>query len=320
MTREVTDFFGILPDFDLALMRKNQSLSDLTERILSGMTPVLQATAPDMVVVHGDTTSAFSAALAAFYRGIPVAHVEAGLRTHDISRPFPEEWNRCAVDTLSSLFFAPTATAAHNLLREGVRQERIHVTGNTVVDALRLSLKKEAALPYPSGGGRLLLLTAHRRESIGAPLFSVFRAVRRLLEVFPDVEVLYPLHPNPRVQEIAHAVLDGCPRIHMTESLPMHIFHYALSKSYLVLTDSGGVQEETTALGIPTLVLREETERPEGVQAGILCPIGTSEDAVFDQAAYLLRDPTAYAALCGSKDVYGDGHACERIAEILEKL
>ncbi len=321
MAREVTDFFGITPDFDLQLMKEGQTLFDVTERVLCGMQSVFSASCPDLVLVHGDTATAFAAALAAFYERIPVAHVEAGLRTYDLTGPFPEEWNRRAVDMLASLHFAPTDKSAGNLLAEGSAPDRVFVTGNTAVDALRYSLARPLKEPLPyTGDRRLILLTAHRRESIGKPLGDMLRGVRELTEQTHDVEVLYPLHPNPTVQEIAHTILDGCPQVRMVPPLSMHTFHHALARSYLVLTDSGGVQEEAAALGIPTLVLRNETERPEGVQAGILQTVGTDADAILREGLRLLEDPAAYAAMKGAQNVYGDGHAAEIMADILECL
>lgn len=310
MLDSVTEVFGIKADYDLSVMEKGQSLSDITVKILGGITPILEKEKPDAVLVHGDTSTAFAAALAAFYLKIPVAHIEAGLRTYRISSPYPEEFNRRAVSLISDYDFAPTEAARENLLREGKDPARVFVTGNTVIDALKYTVKGDAK----SEGGRLVLLTAHRRENIGEPMRNIFSAVKRVAEKYGDIKIIYPVHPNPAVRSIAEEILGDCGRVTLTEPLELAEFHTMLAKSYLVLTDSGGVQEEAAALGKPVLVLRDTTERTE---SDSLLLVGTNEDDIARGFERLLDDADYYNSLKNSPNPYGDGNASKRIADIL---
>ena len=326
--RELLDralaFFRIAPDFDLDLMRPSQSLTDFTAEALCALNGVLRRAAPDLVLVHGDTSTALAGALAAFYARVPLGHVEAGLRSGDKLSPFPEEANRRLVDALSDLHFAPTALNRDNLLREGVPGERVFVTGNTVVDALGFTVRSDfthPALDWALAGERFALLTAHRRESWGEPLRGVFRAVRRAAEHFDGLRVLCSVHPNPAVRGDALSLLSGCENTRLLEPPPdVFTFHNLLARADLVLSDSGGVQEESTALGVPTLVLRERTERPEGLEAGVLRLVGTREERVFGEFCRLLTDGAALEAMRDAPNPYGDGHASERIAEAIEAV
>jgi len=311
--------FSVVPDYSLGAGQPGQSLAALTSAVLGGFDGVLAEARPDLVLVHGDTTSAFAAALAAFYRRIPVGHVEAGMRTYDIGAPFPEELNRLAVDGMSRLFFAPTEHCRAALLREGRPADAIFVTGNTVIDALKTTVRADFTHPALEGlgGRRLILLTAHRRENLGPPMERVFRAVRRVTEAFPDVLVLYPVHPNPAVRKAAEAAFGGCEGVHLTEPLDVIDFHNILARAHLVLTDSGGLQEEAPALRKPVIVLRDVTERPEGVAAGGLLLAGTDENAVFDACRTLLTDAEAYDRMARAENPYGDGTAAKKIAELV---
>ena len=315
----VLSVFSVMPDYDLNLMQPNQDLGSLTARALVGVGAVLDEARPDLVLVHGDTTTAFASALAAFYRGIPVGHVEAGLRTYDVRHPFPEEWNRCAVSLVAHYHFAPTEQARNRLLREGVAASRIFVTGNTGIDSLRTTVRGEyshESLAW-AADSRLLLLTLHRRESLGAPMRGMLRAIRRALEETPDVKLIWPLHPNPLVRQIAQEILGDSSRVRLIEPLDAPDFHNFMARSHLILTDSGGIQEEAPALGRPVLVLRDTTERPEGVAAGGVRILGTSEESVYNGLCELLGDSVVYAAMARVRHPYGDGHACKRIADIL---
>ena len=312
--------FGIVPDFDLNVMKSAQSLFDITASALTGLGGVLETARPDLVLVHGDTTTTLAGALSAFYRQVPVGHVEAGLRTYDKYSPFPEEMNRQLTDRLSELCFAPTERSRGNLLREGVSPDKIFVTGNTAIDALKTTVRpdyRHPELDRLGEGERLILLTAHRRENLGAPLRSIFRAVRRLAERHDDVRVICPAHLNPAVREAASELLGGCARIRLIEPLDALDFHNFLARACLVLTDSGGIQEEAPSLGKPVLVLRAVTERPEGVEAGPLRLVGTEEEAILRAAEELLEDPEAYARMSRACNPYGDGRAAERIADAI---
>ena len=312
--------FGIVPDFDLNVMKSAQSLFDITASVLTGLGGVLETARPDLVLVHGDTTTTLAGALSAFYRQVPVGHVEAGLRTYDKYSPFPEEMNRQLTDRLSELCFAPTERSRGNLLREGVSPDKIFVTGNTAIDALKTTVRpdyRHPELERLGEGERLILLTAHRRENLGAPLRSIFRAVRRLAERHDDVRVICPAHLNPAVREAASELLGGCARIRLIEPLDALDFHNFLARACLVLTDSGGIQEEAPSLGKPVLVLRAVTERPEGVEAGTLRLVGTEEEAILRAAEELLEDPEAYARMSRASNPYGDGRAAERIADAI---
>lgn len=322
LLKDALDAFSVLPDIDLSLMREGQSLASLTAAVLTGVSAYLQSESPDLLLVHGDTATAFASALAAFYLQIPVAHVEAGLRTYDLQSPFPEEWNRRALSLLARYHFAPTERARENLLREGVCEDAVFVTGNTVLDALKSTVSALYCHPLLAriAGKRLLLLTAHRRENIGAPMQGIFRAVRRVCEQEKDLCVVYPVHPNPAVRKTAEEVFAGCENLLMTEPLGVLDFHNILARCALVLTDSGGVQEEATALKIPTLVLRTHTEREEGVESGALQLVGTDEEKVYESICRLLEDEEERRRMAHAENPFGDGHACERIAEILEKM
>lgn len=320
MLDQVLDAFSVVPDHDLAIMREGQTLFDVTSKVLFGMKGVLMAARPDLVLVHGDTTTAFATALACFYLGIPVGHVEAGLRTYDLSSPFPEEWNRRAVALLAAYHFAPTERAREHLLREGIVSSAVYVTGNTVVDALGMTVREDYEHPLLAFGlgSRLILLTAHRRENLGAPMAACFRAIRRVVERHSDVKVICPVHRNPAVRAVAEEAFSGCHQIRMTEPQGVIPFHNLLARCYAVLTDSGGIQEEATALGKPVLVLRDTTERPEGIAAGTLRLVGTQPDQIEKEFDRLLTDPAAYRGMTGGNNPYGDGNACHRIADILE--
>jgi len=311
--------FSVTADHDLAVFRPEQTLEDLTAAILERLPPVLEAEKPDLVLVHGDTTTAFAAALVCFYRRIPVGHVEAGLRTYNLSAPYPEEFNRRAVDTLSRWHFAPTEHARENLLREGADPKTIFVTGNTVIDALKTTVRPDFARPLLdwAGNRKLILLTAHRRENLGKPMEEMFRAIRRAADDHDDICILYPVHMNPAVRKTAEAALGHHDRIRLTEPMGVTDFHNFLSRCYLVLTDSGGIQEEATALGKPVLVMRDVTERPEGIEAGPLELAGTSEQAIYNAIHRLLTDTGEYARMSAPSPVYGDGSACRRIADVL---
>lgn len=311
--------FGLQADTDLGIMRPGQDLFDITAGVLRGMEAVLEREKPDLVLVHGDTTTAYAAALACYYKKIPLGHVEAGLRSGDLFAPYPEEFNRRSVDMLSRWLFAPTETCRRNLLAEGCREEDIFVTGNTAIDALAYTIRSDYRhlLLDWAEGSRLILLTAHRRENLGAPMEGIFRAVRRLAEEFEDVKILYPRHPNPALKEAAERAFAGLERIRVTEPLDTVDFHNILRRACLVLTDSGGLQEEAPALDKPVVVLRDVTERPEGVQAGTLLLAGTDEEAIVSACRRLLTEEGLYAQMAASPNPYGDGHACERIAEAL---
>ncbi len=321
MMDQVLSVFGLEPDYDLDIMRPDQSPFEVTARVLARLRPVLERERPDWVVVQGDTTTAFASALTAFYLNLPVAHIEAGLRTYDKYQPFPEELNRHMISVLADLHFAPTERSAQNLLREGVPSGAIRVTGNTVIDAL-LAIADMPAPPMPSfveepGAGRLLLVTAHRRENWGEPMHRICIALRRLVERHPDIEVAFAVHPNPRVRSVVREVLGGVGRIHLLEPLDYVAFVHLMKRAYLILTDSGGIQEEAPSLGKPVLVLREVTERPEGVEAGVLKVVGTDVEAIVKEASLLLEDDAAYHAMAQRRNPYGDGRASERIVEAL---
>lgn len=319
MLEQVLHVFNVEPDFDLAVMKPGQTLFDVTCSILQKIKRVLEEERPDVVLVHGDTTTSFAAALACFYLQIPVGHVEAGLRTHDISSPWPEEFNRQAVDIVSQYYFAPTEKSRLNLLDEGKSPEMIWVTGNTGIDALRTTVNQEYShheLDWAKDS-RLILITAHRRENLGEPMHHMFRAIRRVMEDYPDTKAIYPIHMNPLVRKAAHEELDGFDRLHIIDPLEVFDFHNFMAKSYLILTDSGGIQEEAPSLGKPVLVMRDTTERPEGVEAGTLKLVGTEEDVIYSEFSRLLSDASEYEQMSHASNPYGDGHASERIASIL---
>lgn len=317
----VLNTFHVVPDYDLSIMKEKQTLFDVTTNILNRIKSVLEKENPDIVLVHGDTTTTFVTALACFYLQIPVGHVEAGLRTYNIYSPYPEEFNRQAVSLISQFNFAPTEQAKLNLLNEGRRAENIYVTGNTAIDALRTTVRKEYTHPELewAKGSRLILITAHRRENLGDPMRHMFKAIRRVMDEHSDVKAIYPIHMNPAVREVADEFLGGDDRIHLFEPLDVLDFHNFMNHSYLILTDSGGIQEEAPSLGKPVLVMRDTTERPEGVAAGTLKLVGTEEETIYNEFSRLLSDQEEYRAMSQASNPYGDGHACERIADILEE-
>lgn len=321
---QVLKVFRVNPDYNLNIMTKNQTLFDITTNVMSGLDPIMFVERPDVVLVHGDTTTAFSAAVSAFYHHVPVGHVEAGLRTYDLDAPFPEEFNRRCIAVPTKWHFAPTEWCAKNLLSEGRYIESIFVTGNTVIDAMRMTVKKNYTDPVielaKEKGRKTIFMTAHRRESIGEPLQQIFRAVRRVLEEHEDIQVIYPVHLNPAIESIASEIFSGCPRLFRSKPLDVVTCHSIMAKSYMILTDSGGVQEEATALGKPTLVLREKTERPEGIDAGVLKLVGTNEQVIYEEFSELLNNKEAYEKMAHARNPYGDGHASERIADILMEV
>jgi UDP-N-acetylglucosamine 2-epimerase (non-hydrolysing) len=320
MLDQVLGLFAIVPDVDLDLMRPDQALADLTARMIGALDRALEQERPDVVLAQGDTTTVLATGLACFYRRIPFGHVEAGLRTGDLANPFPEEMNRAVASRLARFHFAPTAAARGNLLREGIPDADIHVTGNTVIDALLQVAERDVPIgPALDASKRLVLVTAHRRESFGAPLRAAFRALRALADRNEDVQVLYPVHLNPNVSGPAREILGGHPRIVLCHPLEYAPFVSAMKRAYLILTDSGGVQEEAPALAKPVLVLREETERPEAVAEGVVKLVGTSTEVILAEAQRLLDDPRAYAAMARGVSPYGDGHASERIVAVLKR-
>ena len=321
MLGPVLEAFHVVPDHDLSIMQTPQTLTDITTNILQRLRGVLEREKPDVVLVHGDTTTSFAAALACFYEQIPVGHVEAGLCTHDLAAPYPEEFNRQAVDILSRYHFAPTEQARQNLLDEGKDPNTIFVTGNTVIDALKTTVREEYTHPELewARGSRLVLLTAHRRENLGEPMRCMFRAIRRVIDEHTDVKAIYPVHLNPAVREIAAEILGGDERIRIIEPLDVADFHNFLARCCLVLTDSGGIQEEATALGKPVLVMRDVTERPEGIEAGTLRLVGTDEERIRREFSLLLDDADEYRKMSRASNPYGDGLASRRIADILER-
>ena len=321
MLDQVLEAFHVVPDYDLSIMKQSQTLFDITAGILDGIKPVLEAERPDVVLVHGDTTTTFATALACFYLQIPVGHVEAGLRTYNIHSPYPEEFNRQAVSILSRFNFAPTELSRQNLLNEGKKAETIYITGNTAIDALKTTVRRDYTHPELEWAkdSRLILITAHRRENLGEPMKNMFRAIRRVLDAHPDVKAIYPIHMNPLVRQTAEEILGGEARIHIIEPLDVLDFHNFIARSYLILTDSGGIQEEAPSLGKPVLVMRDTTERPEGIAAGTLKLVGTDEEVIYRNFKLLLEDPASYAAMSGASNPYCDGFACKRIADILEQ-
>ena len=320
MLDQVLEAFSVVPDYDLSIMKDKQTLFDITVNILERIKTVLEETKPDVVLVHGDTSTTFVTALACFYLQIPVGHVEAGLRTYNIYSPYPEEFNRQAVSIISQYNFAPTELSKQNLLKEGKAPDSIYVTGNTAIDALKTTVRADYTHPELDWAkdSRLIMITAHRRENLGEPMRHMFKAIRRVMDEHPDVKAIYPIHMNPVVREIAQEYLGDDDRIHIIEPLDVLDFHNFLSRSYLILTDSGGIQEEAPSLGKPVLVMRDTTERPEGIAAGTLKLVGTEEETIYKEFSRLLSDKTEYDAMSKASNPYGDGHACERIADILE--
>ena len=320
MLDQVLDAFGVVPDYDLSIMKDKQTLFDITTNILNSIGEVLDNVKPDVVLVHGDTSTTFVTALACFYKNIPVGHVEAGLRTYNIHSPYPEEFNRQAVSIIAEYNFAPTEISKKNLVQEGKDPSKIYVTGNTAIDALNTTVKRDYTHPELqwAGDSRLILITAHRRENLGEPMHNMFRAIRRVLDEHKDVKAIYPIHMNPVVRDAAEKELGSCDRIHIIEPLEVLDFHNFLARSFMVLTDSGGIQEEAPSLGKPVLVMRDTTERPEGIKAGTLKLVGTDEQTIYENFKLLLEDQTAYEAMSKASNPYGDGLACKKIADILE--
>ena len=320
MLDQVLEAFQVEPDYDLSIMKDRQTLFDVTTNILNRIKAVLEEVQPDVVLVHGDTSTTFVTALACFYLQSPVGHVEAGLRTYNIYSPYPEEFNRQAVSIISAYNFAPTEMSKENLLREGKNPDTIYVTGNTAIDALKTTVREDYTHPDLewAKGSRLIMITAHRRENLGEPMKHMFRAIRRVCDEHPDIKAIYPIHMNPVVREIADSILGDDERIRIIEPLDVLDFHNFLSRSYLILTDSGGIQEEAPSLGKPVLVMRDTTERPEGIKAGTLKLVGTDEEVIYQNFKQLLEDEEAYRAMSTASNPYGDGFACKRIADILE--
>lgn len=320
MLDQVLNAFHVVPDYDLSIMKERQTLFDVTTNILNGIKQVLEEVKPNVVLVHGDTSTTFVTALACFYLQIPVGHVEAGLRTYNIYSPYPEEFNRQAVGILSAYNFAPTEQSKANLLREGKAEHTIYVTGNTAIDALKTTVRPDYSHPELEWAkdSRLILITAHRRENLGQPMENMFRAIRRVMEEHPDVKAIYPIHMNPVVRQTADKILSGEERIRIIEPLEVLDFHNFLSRAYLVLTDSGGIQEEAPSLGKPVLVMRDTTERPEGIAAGTLKLVGTDEKTIYENFKLLLENEEEYARMSNASNPYGDGFASKRIADILE--
>ena len=320
MLDQVLEAFDVVPDYDLSIMKDRQTLFDVTTNILNRIKEVLEEVHPDVVLVHGDTSTTFVTALACFYLQIPVGHVEAGLRTYNIYSPYPEEFNRQAVSIISAYNFAPTELSKQNLLKEGKNADTIYVTGNTAIDALKTTVRADYThqeLEWAKGS-RLIMITAHRRENLGEPMKHMFRAIRRVCDEHPDVKAIYPIHMNPVVRETAREILGDDERIHIIEPMDVLDFHNFLSRSFLILTDSGGIQEEAPSLGKPVLVMRDTTERPEGIKAGTLKLVGTDEQVIYENFKLLLENEEAYKAMSTASNPYGDGFACKRIADILE--
>ena len=321
MLDQVLEAFDVEPDYDLSIMKDKQTLFDITTNILNKIKEVLDIEKPDVVLVHGDTSTTFVTALACFYLQIPIGHVEAGLRTYNIYSPYPEEFNRQAVGIIAKYNFSPTELSKNNLIREGKNPDSIYVTGNTAIDALKTTVRDDYIHPELewASDSRLIMLTAHRRENLGEPMHNMFRAIRRIVDETPDVKVIYPIHMNPVVRKAADDELGNDDRIHIIEPLEVLDFHNFLSRSYLILTDSGGIQEEAPSLGKPVLVMRDTTERPEGIKAGTLKLVGTDENVIYNELKKLLTDKDEYEKMSKASNPYGDGMACKRIADILEK-
>lgn len=321
MLDQVLEAFHVVPNYDLSIMKDRQTLFDVTINILGQIRSVLEKEKPDIVLVHGDTSTTFVTALACFYLQIPVGHVEAGLRTYDIYSPYPEEFNRQVVSIISQYNFAPTELSKQNLLKEGKKAESVYVTGNTAIDALKTTVKVDythSELVWASDS-RLIMITAHRRENLGRPMQNMFQAIRRVMDEHPDVKAIYPVHMNPTVRDTANAILGDDDRIHIIEPLDVLDFHNFLARSYMILTDSGGIQEEAPSLGKPVLVMRDTTERPEGIEAGTLKLVGTDEEVIYKSFKLLLEKQSEYDKMAKASNPYGDGHASEKIADILEK-
>ncbi len=320
MLDQVLETFKIKPDYDLNIMKSGQTLAEVTTRALLGLENVIKESKPDIVLVHGDTTTTFAASLAAFYNQTAIGHVEAGLRTNDKYSPFPEEMNRQCVDRMSDLYFAPTEISKNNLLKEGIDENKIYVTGNTAIDAMSTTINKNYThkeLEWIKPNEKMILLTAHRRENLGEPMRNIFKGIKRVVDEFEDVKVLYPIHMNPKVREVANEIFASCDRVKLIEPLEVFDFHNFQNKAYLILTDSGGIQEEAPSLGKPVLVLRDTTERPEGINAGTLKLVGTNEDVIYNETKKLLIDKDEYEKMSKASNPYGDGHASKYIVDAI---
>lgn len=321
MLDQVLETFDIKPDYDLDIMKQGQTLADVTTRALVGLENVIKEVKPQIVLVHGDTTTTFAGALAAFYNQVAIGHVEAGLRTYDKYSPFPEEMNRQMVDCMTDMYFAPTEISKANLLKQNLDEEKIYITGNTAIDAMKTTVDKNYSNEVFDwvGNDRMILLTAHRRENLGEPMRNIFRAIKRIVDEFNDIKVVYPIHMNPKVREVANEIFNGCDKVKLIEPLEVFDFHNFQNKSYIILTDSGGIQEEAPSLGKPVLVLRDTTERPEGIEAGTLKLVGTNEDIIYQETKKLLTDEEEYKKMSNASNPYGDGHASERITDAIIK-
>ena len=320
MLDQVLETFDIKPNYDLNIMKQGQSLGDITTRALTGLEEVIKECKPDIVLVHGDTTTTFAGALAAFYNQVMIGHVEAGLRTNDKYSPFPEEMNRQMVDCMTDMYFAPTNLSKENLLKENIEESKIYITGNTAIDAMSTTVDDNYSnleLDFVKDGERLILLTAHRRENLGEPMRHIFKAIKRIVDEFDDVKVIYPIHKNPLVREVANEIFGDCEKVKLIEPLEVFDFHNFINKSYMIMSDSGGVQEEAPSLGKPVLVLRDTTERPEGIDAGTLKLVGTDEETIYNEAKRLLTDKKEYERMSKASNPYGDGHASERIVDAI---
>ena len=320
MLDQVLETFDIKPDYDLNIMKQGQTLGDITTRALTGLERVIKECKPDIVLVHGDTTTTFAGALAAFYNQVSIGHVEAGLRTYDKYSPFPEEMNRQMVDCMTDMYFAPTDLSKTNLLKQNIDESKIYVTGNTAIDAMSTTVDENYTHPeleWISENERLILLTAHRRENLGEPMYNIFRAIKRIVDEFSDVKVIYPIHLNPKVRDIAKEVFTNCDRVKLIEPLEVFDFHNFQNKSYIIMTDSGGIQEEAPRLGKPVLVLRDTTERPEGIAAGTLKLVGTDENTIYEETKRLLTDKIEYEKMSKASNPYGDGHASKYIVDAI---
>ena len=324
MLDQVLETFDIKPDYDLNIMKQGHTLGDITTRALTGLERVIKECKPDIVLVHGDTTTTFAGALAAFYNQVSIGHVEAGLRTYDKYSPFPEEMNRQMVDCMTDMYFAPTDLSKTNLLKQNIDESKIYVTGNTAIDAMSTTVDENYTHPeleWISENERLILLTAHRRENLGEPMYNIFRAIKRIVDEFSDVKVIYPIHLNPKVRDIAKEVFANCDRVKLIEPLEVFDFHNFQNKSYIIMTDSGGIQEEAPSLGKPVLVLRDTTERPEGIAAGTLKLVGTDENTIYEETKRLLTDKIEYEKMSKASNPYGDGHASKYIVDaIIERF
>ena len=321
MLDQVLNIFNIKPKYDLNIMKSGQTLTEITAKVLTNLDEIIKNEKPNIILVHGDTTTTFAGALAAFYNQVDIGHVEAGLRTYNKYSPFPEEMNRQMVDRMSDMFFAPTEISKNNLLKEDIPKEKIYITGNTAIDAMKYTVNKDYSNELFDwiGEDKFILLTAHRRENLGEPMYNIFRAIKRIVDENKDVKVIYPIHMNPKIREIANEIIGHEERIKIIEPLEVIDFHNFINRSYLILTDSGGIQEEAPSLGKPVLVLRDTTERPEGIDAGTLKLVGTNEDTIYNEAKELLENKASYDKMSGACNPYGDGSASLRIIEAIKK-